>query len=400
LQALAYTQGTEIHVAPGQEEHLPHEVWHVVQQAQGRVKPTMQMKGGVPVNDDVGLEQEADVMGVKALQVRHREDTTQTQKQEGRTAPAANHGSPIQLRPIMLKDGRVIESRQHTKDELHEMFVSHIQTHLATAEQVDAAIDDREFYRPTTVTDHKGRIKINPEIMDEGLEPEDDLSRPPVHNEFHQRWQSQRDDPFNMKYPNWLPPLPSGLKGSARNDYMKYRNDVYPTVEVFTGDTLHHFTTHEGARGIGQTGMMYPSVVAGMQTTHYGRGVYFTDLGAGGVESLRDKTHGDVTKSIYTRDSAENRRRSNNLAEVNVSDRLVLKYKLRGKDPVLMHPSTEPIDVMGRLKIGPTSDYVQPDIPPLPVVHSGPPKKARAPKPPSVPDKSLEEFYKQYKRDL
>ena len=42
--ALAYTQGTNIHVAPGQEKHLPHEAWHVVQQAQGRVKPTMQLK--------------------------------------------------------------------------------------------------------------------------------------------------------------------------------------------------------------------------------------------------------------------------------------------------------------------------------------------------------------------
>jgi hypothetical protein len=67
LNAHAYAQGSEIHVAPGQEQHLPHEAWHVVQQAQGRVKPTMQMKMGVPVNDDVGLETEADVMGAKAL---------------------------------------------------------------------------------------------------------------------------------------------------------------------------------------------------------------------------------------------------------------------------------------------------------------------------------------------
>ena len=68
LNALAYAQGSHIHVAPGQEQHLPHEAWHIVQQAQGRVKPTMQMKDGVPVNDDEGLEHEADVMGVKALQ--------------------------------------------------------------------------------------------------------------------------------------------------------------------------------------------------------------------------------------------------------------------------------------------------------------------------------------------
>ncbi|TXI41721.1 MAG: DUF4157 domain-containing protein [Nitrosomonas sp.] len=67
LNALAYAQGTDIHVAPGQEQHLPHEAWHVVQQAQGRVQPTMQMKEGIPINDDRGLEHEADVMGAKAM---------------------------------------------------------------------------------------------------------------------------------------------------------------------------------------------------------------------------------------------------------------------------------------------------------------------------------------------
>jgi len=38
----------------------------VVQQKQGRVKPTVQLKGKVYINDDPGLEKEADVMGNKA----------------------------------------------------------------------------------------------------------------------------------------------------------------------------------------------------------------------------------------------------------------------------------------------------------------------------------------------
>ncbi|WP_233079897.1 eCIS core domain-containing protein [Rheinheimera soli] len=67
LNAHAYAQGSNIHLAPGQEKHLPHEAWHVVQQAQGRVKPMIQMKAGVAVNDDQGLEHEADSMGAKAL---------------------------------------------------------------------------------------------------------------------------------------------------------------------------------------------------------------------------------------------------------------------------------------------------------------------------------------------
>jgi hypothetical protein len=51
LQAHAFAQGNEIHLGAGQEKHLPHEAWHVVQQAQGRVRPTLQMKTGA-IKDD------------------------------------------------------------------------------------------------------------------------------------------------------------------------------------------------------------------------------------------------------------------------------------------------------------------------------------------------------------
>jgi hypothetical protein len=70
LQAHAYAQGTDIHLGSGQEKHLPHETWHVVQQKQGRVKPTMQMKDNVNINNDDKLEREADVMGAKAVQLK------------------------------------------------------------------------------------------------------------------------------------------------------------------------------------------------------------------------------------------------------------------------------------------------------------------------------------------
>ncbi len=65
LNALAYAQGSDIHLGPGQEQHLPHEAWHLVQQRQGRVQPTMQAQG-VAINDDPALEQEADTMGERA----------------------------------------------------------------------------------------------------------------------------------------------------------------------------------------------------------------------------------------------------------------------------------------------------------------------------------------------
>ena len=69
VQALAYTQGTDIHVAPGQEKCLPHEAWHVAQQMAGRVSPTTNING-MPVNDNAALEHEADVMGEKAVMQR------------------------------------------------------------------------------------------------------------------------------------------------------------------------------------------------------------------------------------------------------------------------------------------------------------------------------------------
>lgn len=76
LQAHAFAQGHTIHLAPGQEKHLPHEAWHVVQQAQGRVPVTRQMKRGLAINDNQGLEREADSMGARAMahgvaQARH-----------------------------------------------------------------------------------------------------------------------------------------------------------------------------------------------------------------------------------------------------------------------------------------------------------------------------------------
>ena len=75
VQALAYTQGTDIHVAPGQEKCLPHEAWHVAQQMAGRVSPTTNING-MPVNDNAALEHEADVMGEKAMQMKADESKT------------------------------------------------------------------------------------------------------------------------------------------------------------------------------------------------------------------------------------------------------------------------------------------------------------------------------------
>jgi len=90
LNALAYAQGNDIHLGPGQQQHLPHEAWHVVQQMQGRVKPTLQA-AGVPVNDDPALEREADQMGNAAL---HQEDVRDKPAQRRSAAPVVQRMLP------------------------------------------------------------------------------------------------------------------------------------------------------------------------------------------------------------------------------------------------------------------------------------------------------------------
>jgi hypothetical protein len=73
LKALAFTQGNEIHVAPGHwapdtvngQKLLGHELAHVLQQRAGRVRATVAF-GGAKVNDDPTLEREADAGGARA----------------------------------------------------------------------------------------------------------------------------------------------------------------------------------------------------------------------------------------------------------------------------------------------------------------------------------------------
>jgi len=90
--ALAYTQGTKIYVRPGQERHLAHEAWHVVQQKQGRVKPSLQVNDH-DINDDQGLETEAAMMGA---------DANYTGRLENSVMPGGKQlGSPGQLRQVI-----------------------------------------------------------------------------------------------------------------------------------------------------------------------------------------------------------------------------------------------------------------------------------------------------------
>jgi hypothetical protein len=93
LSAFAFAQANEIHIGPGQERHLPHEAWHVVQQKQDRVQPTGQLAAGVQINDDKSLEQEASVKGAEALHVIQRREVLEERRVN---MPASGAMAPIQ----------------------------------------------------------------------------------------------------------------------------------------------------------------------------------------------------------------------------------------------------------------------------------------------------------------
>lgn len=86
FEAHAFARGTDIHVAPGRESDLPHEAWHVVQQKQGRVRPSAQMHGR-QINEDARLEDEADRQGANAIQDK--------KINLGTFAQSPRHGSPV-----------------------------------------------------------------------------------------------------------------------------------------------------------------------------------------------------------------------------------------------------------------------------------------------------------------
>jgi len=145
VPALAYTKGNEIHVGPGQEQHLPHEAWHVVQQKQGRVKPTLQMKG-VAIDDDPGFEIEADRLGSKAAAPAHFPPTRSEFSKTG-----FPHSPPAQF--AKGKKERQ-QKKAQAEDDLKQKHAS-------------KAAEDAEYYR--IARDPTGKVSdlIEQEEMDE-----------------------------------------------------------------------------------------------------------------------------------------------------------------------------------------------------------------------------------------
>ena len=105
LKAYAYAQGNEVHLGPGQEKHLPHELGHVVQRRKGMVKPT-KVENGQNVNDDPKLEKGADQIAQKVSSL----------KSSDKPVSENNSSFDVSQLKVVQKEGEVDEAKQEAEN--------------------------------------------------------------------------------------------------------------------------------------------------------------------------------------------------------------------------------------------------------------------------------------------
>ncbi len=172
LQAHAYAQGVDIHLASGQEKHLPHELGHVLQQARGRVKPTTSVEG-MAVNDNAGLESEATQLGARALQRMPSESVS------GQQSPPSVLGN---LGAIQLKGvgGTKIAFEKRT-NEHRQLIIANGMTLLEgawqEAKKIRKAVKDRVS---RDMADYDKAVKDGDQKTTKRLDLENDRRNRPV----------------------------------------------------------------------------------------------------------------------------------------------------------------------------------------------------------------------------
>ncbi|MDD3023827.1 MAG: DUF4157 domain-containing protein [Syntrophomonadaceae bacterium] len=141
IGALAYTQGSDIHVASGQERHLPHEAWHVAQQKQGRVRPTLQMKG-IPVNDDAGLEREADQNAILLMNTNYEANVLHTGEINGANVVQGVFNDVEEIGHEKLTD----DCKQYTSNRAKVDNEQQVNTLLSLLDRIEHGIYERIQY--------------------------------------------------------------------------------------------------------------------------------------------------------------------------------------------------------------------------------------------------------------
>lgn len=175
MQALAYAQGTDIHVGPGQEQHLPEETWHVTQQKQGRVRPTMKLNG-FGINDDRLLEAEAELMGDRAQSNAFNHGFTpkvesgsqgMIQRMAAASPPiltgadrsTAHQGTVVQRRVEIIDVKQHLENEadaeKYLKDEYEKILKAEAQKNNLTSPRSMNSVEQKRLKEITKVADDK-----------------------------------------------------------------------------------------------------------------------------------------------------------------------------------------------------------------------------------------------------
>jgi Domain of unknown function (DUF4157) len=176
VQALAYTQGTEIHIGPGQEQHLAHEAWHVVQQKQGRVMPTIRLQG-TPINDNARLEREADDIGKEVASFSESQNPVSNDVMPKSTASAHNVIQRVRTKKREKKLRVEMKGKKSKKTEEEEIVIDEATLALiddaqnAALAQIAEAIHKTAGGNPNTNTTGVAELKNGTLVVATQLSP-------------------------------------------------------------------------------------------------------------------------------------------------------------------------------------------------------------------------------------
>ena len=275
LHAHAYTQGSEIHVAPRQEGHLPHEAWHVVQQKQGRVGVTARMRG-VGLNEDPMLEREADVMGAKATQIKPGGTALTATKNPANRFMASNEG--VQLKSCH-NPSRVVQRTPYSAfklaniiykeniDEKEDLFKSIEEFNAAASNKLET----KKYKFPK-----KDKKRISREYFNEN--PEKHLQRKIVHPSLEEKkpFFDEKTDWKSVKVNRIVFRSEDRAPTTIFKDGFKHRDNlqdvVYRKFNRKTGD----IDTSKGARCVTTDFNIAPIFPFDKQPTHCENDIFFS----------------------------------------------------------------------------------------------------------------------------
>lgn len=140
-----------------------------LQQAPGRVMPTMQKKSGVAVNDDPGLEREADVMGSRAAAFEQADSSPKPSI--ATPAPASDRSSKAVARAgkTIVAQGKLLPVQGDDAEDAKELVRSRVIEYAAQDPDIGAMVASPSFAIFITLNrdeeggDQETHVDFNPE---------------------------------------------------------------------------------------------------------------------------------------------------------------------------------------------------------------------------------------------